>query len=147
MKILICGLPGSGKSTLADTLSELVGAIWINADEVREHYDDWDFTPEGRARQAQRMRYLSDGAILAKRIVIADFVAPTAALRKQYDPDYIIWMDTINEGRYEDTNAMFEKVENADYICKTWNTTVNIIEIIEHIKSSFSTTEGYFANE
>jgi adenylylsulfate kinase len=147
MKILICGLPGSGKSTLADTLSEIVGAVWINADEVREHYDDWDFTPEGRERQAQRMRYLSDGAILSKRIVIADFVAPTAALRKQYDPDYIIWMDTINEGRYEDTNAMFEKVENADYICKTWNTTANILGIIEHIKSSISTTEGYFENE
>jgi len=58
MKILICGLPGSGKSTLAEPFAELIGAVWINADAVRERYNDWDFSPEGRIRQAQRMKHL-----------------------------------------------------------------------------------------
>jgi len=146
MKILICGLPGSGKSTLAEPLAKLIGGLWINADAVREHYDDWDFTPEGRARQAQRMRYLSDGAVMADKIAIADFVAPTAALRDQFDPDYIIWMDTIQEGRYEDTNAMFEKVTNSDYRCVAWDNETNMTAIVKHIIDSFSTTEGFFKN-
>ena len=54
MKILICGLPGSGKSTLAEPLSRLLDGVWINADEVRTHYDDWDFSIEGRIRQAEK---------------------------------------------------------------------------------------------
>ena len=74
MKILICGLPGSGKTTLAKPFAELIGGVWINADQVRERYDDWDFTPEGRIRQAQRMRYLADGVVLAGKIAVADFV-------------------------------------------------------------------------
>ena len=61
MKILIMGLPGSGKSTLAKPFAELIGGIWINADQVREKYNDWDFSPEGRVRQAQRMKHLADG--------------------------------------------------------------------------------------
>ena len=75
MKILICGLPGSGKTTLAEPLAELLGAVWINADQVRKKYDDWDFTPEGRIRQAQRMRHLSDGAVMAGKVVVTDFVS------------------------------------------------------------------------
>ena len=56
MKILIFGLPGSGKTTLAKPFADLIGGVHINADEVRGHYDDWDFSPEGRMRQAMRMR-------------------------------------------------------------------------------------------
>ena len=135
MKILICGLPGSGKSTLAEPLSVALGAVWINADAVRERYDDWDFSPDGRMRQASRMQHLSDGVLLAKNTVIADFIAPTAAIREQFKPDYIIWMDTIKEGRYEDTNAMFESVTNADFRCVEWNNTNNITEIVKHIRN------------
>jgi adenylylsulfate kinase len=79
MKILICGLPGSGKSTLAEPFAELIGAVWINADAVRERYNDWDFSPEGRIRQAQRMKHLSDGVVMAGKIAVADFVCPTEA--------------------------------------------------------------------
>ena len=114
MRILIFGLPGSGKTTLARPLSELMNAQYFNADEVRKHYDYWDFTPEGRMRQAYRMRYLCDGAISAGKIAIADFVAPTQEFGDIFQPDFSIWMDTIAEGRFEDTNKMFERPE------KTW---------------------------
>jgi len=115
LKILIFGLPGSGKSTLAEPLADLIGGVWINADQVREEYDDWDFTPEGRMRQAQRMRFLSDGVVRAGKIAVTDFVCPTEAARRAFNPDFTVWMDTIKEGRFEDTNAMFETPPNCDY--------------------------------
>ena len=120
MKILICGLPGAGKSTLAEPFARLIGGIWINADQVRKEYDDWDFSPEGRMRQAQRMRYLSDGVVRAGKIAITDFVCPTEAARRAFDPDFTVWMDTIKEGRFEDTNKMFEPPVKCDYHVSGW---------------------------
>jgi len=84
MKILIFGLPGSGKTTLAEPFAKLIGAVHINADAIREEYNDWDFTPEGRMRQAQRMKYLADGIVKAGKICVADFVAPTKAARDEF---------------------------------------------------------------
>ena len=120
MKILICGLPGSGKSTLAEPFAKLINGVWINADQVREQYNDWDFTQGGRMRQAQRMRYLSDGVVRAGGIAVADFVCPTNNARREFDADYTVWMDTIKEGRYEDTNRMFEKPTNVNYHVAEW---------------------------
>jgi len=120
MKILIYGLPGSGKSTLAEPFAELVNGVWLNADKVRHMYDDWDFTPEGRIRQAQRMRHLADGVVMAGKIAVADFVCPTEEARTVFAPDYTVWMDTIQEGRYEDTNALFEKPAKVDYHVSKW---------------------------
>ena len=120
MKILIFGLPGSGKSTLAEPFAKLVGGVWLNADAVRKEYDDWDFTPEGRMRQAMRMKFLADGVVKAGKIAIADFVCPTEAARAEFNPDFIVWMDTIKEGRFEDTNKMFEKPVNFDYHVAEW---------------------------
>lgn len=134
MKILICGLPGSGKSTLAEPFAELIGAVWINADAVRERYDDWDFSPEGRIRQANRMKHLSDGVVMAGKIAVADFVAPTDKARAEFDADYVIWMDTIKEGRFEDTNAMFEKPTNVDYHVATWfkDTHAELVKVVQN---------------
>lgn len=132
MKILIYGLPGSGKSTLAEPFAELVNGIWLNADKIRHMYDDWDFTPEGRIRQAQRMRYLADGVVMAGKIAVADFVCPTEEARKLFAPDYTVWMDTIKQGRFEDTNAMFEKPETVDYHVSQWfdNTPAALLPVV-----------------
>ena len=134
MKILIFGLPGSGKSTLAEPFANLIGGVWINADKVRSHYDDWDFTLEGRMRQALRMRYLADGVVLSGKIAVADFVCPTEAARHEFAPDYTVWMDTIKEGRYEDTNKMFEQPPNCDYHVSQWfdNTHEQLVEVFRH---------------
>ena len=115
MKILICGLPGSGKTTLAKPFAELIGAVHINADAIREEYNDWDFTLEGRMRQAARMKYLADGIVKAGKVCVADFVAPTRKAREEFDADYVVWMDTIDKGRFEDTNKMFEPLEREEF--------------------------------
>lgn len=122
MKILIFGLPGSGKSTLAEPFAELIDATWLNADRVREQANDWDFTLEGRMRQAKRMRDLADDVVANGGIAVADFVCPTERARQEFAPDYTVWMDTIEQGRYEDTNAMFEKPPACDYHVAKWFT-------------------------
>lgn len=119
-KILIMGLPGSGKSTLAEPFAKMLGGVWLNADQVRSEYNDWDFSPEGRIRQAMRMRYLADGVVKAGRIAVADFVCPTQQAREEFAADYIVWMDTIKSGRFEDTNKMFEPPTHFDYHVSAW---------------------------
>jgi adenylylsulfate kinase len=120
MKILIMGLPGSGKSTLAAPFAQLVNGVWLNADAVRKEYDDWDFSPEGRIRQAQRMRYLADGVVRAGQVAVADFVCPTEQARTEFAPDYTVWMDTIKAGRFEDTNRVFVPPSHVDYHVSEW---------------------------
>ena len=115
------GLPGSGKTYLAQRLQPLLNSAWFNADKVREMANDWDFSPEGRKRQSLRMKSLADYESENKRIVICDFICPTSETRKMFDPDIVIWLDTIKEGRFEDTNKLFEKPENIDFRVTEWN--------------------------
>ena len=113
--ILIMGLPGSGKTTLASELVPLLKAKWLNADEVRKEANDWDFSAEGRTRQAKRMWAKAKEFRDQGNHVVAGFVCPTPAARALFPADFIIWVDTIKEGRFDDTNKMFVKPEKYNY--------------------------------
>jgi energy-coupling factor transporter ATP-binding protein EcfA2 len=118
-RILVMGLPGAGKTTLAQWIVDFLQREkkkvgWLNADDVRKKYDDWDFSESGRIRQSKRMRELAD-SMTDMDFVICDFVAPLAEMRHNFKADWTIWMDTIREGRYADTNAMFQEPEQYDF--------------------------------
>ena len=127
IKILICGLPGSGKTTLAKKLQKELAYAWFNADKVREQFNDWDFSPEGRIRQAKRMFDLCEGL---DKSCIADFVAPTKEIRQIFNPDIIILMNTIKESKYADTNKIFE-TPKANIVIQDFS--YNIEDIIQSI--------------
>ena len=71
-------------------------------------------------RQALRMRYLADGVVRAGKVAVADFVCPTEQARMEFNPDFTVWMDTIKEGRYEDTNKIFVNPPRCDYHVSEW---------------------------
>ena len=132
--ILVMGLPGAGKTTLANELSQLIECKRLNADEIRKAANDWDFSLEGRKRQAKRM---CDEALRIKKEgnnVIADFICPTPEARKLFPADYIIWVDTIKEGRFEDTNQMFVKPEKFNFHVTTQDAKVWASKILEDLK-------------
>ena len=114
IKVLVMGLPGSGKTTLSNKLAPLLKAARVNADEVRKKFNDWDFSLEGRIRQSNRMNELSDDEIKNNNNVITDFICPTKEARKRFKADYLIWMNTITKGRFDDTNKMFEDPETSE---------------------------------
>jgi len=112
--ILVMGLPGSGKTTLSKKLTEKLDAVWLNADEIRKKYNDWDFSEAGRLRQSLRMKDLSNSFLKKGKSVIADFICPTPKTRENFNPDIIIWVDTIKKCKFEDTNSMFVPPEKYD---------------------------------
>jgi len=118
-RILIMGLPGAGKTYLAQHIVDHLQAEkkrvgWLNADDVRKKYNDWDFSEAGRIRQSLRMRELAD-AMTDVDYVICDFVAPLVEMRNNFKADWTIWVDTIDKGRYEDTNKAFVPPEVYDF--------------------------------
>jgi len=149
-RILVMGLPGSGKTYFSERLKKYLEdnssvatmpmwrsstmeicparytskVDWFNADEIRKRFNDWDFSKEGRIRQSIRM---FDFAISCNGdFVICDFVAPLVEMRNNFKADWTIWVDTIREGRYADTNAMFQEPEVYDFRiteqnCEKWS--------------------------
>ena len=129
------GLPGAGKTTLADELAPLLNAKRLNADEVRNSANDWDFSEEGRTRQAKRM---ADFALKLKNegnYVIADFICPTPKARSLFPADYVVWVDTIKEGRFDDTNKMFVKPQKYDFHVTSQNAKGWAPKIFEDLKN------------
>jgi GTPase SAR1 family protein len=140
-KILVMGLPGSGKTYLAERLKKYledngdimkispgkvlnyegipdhsiwkVSVDWFNADEVRKRFNDWDFSKEGRIRQSIRM--FEFAMKCSGEFVICDFVAPLPEMRHNFKADWTIWMDTIDAGRYDDTNKAFVPPDVYDF--------------------------------
>ena len=132
--ILIMGLPGAGKTTLANELAKLIKSKRLNADEIRRAANDWDFSEEGRTRQSKRMAEVALKLKNEGNNVIADFICPTPEARKIFPADYIIWVDTIKEGRFEDTNQMFVKPENFNFHVTTQDAKVWAPKIFEDLK-------------
>ena len=129
------GLPGAGKTTLANELAPLLNAKRLNADEVRKAANDWDFSEEGRIRQAKRM---ADFALKLKdegNYVIADFICPTPKARSLFPADYVVWVDTIKEGRFDDTNKMFVKPQKYDFHVTSQNAKSWAPKIFEDLKN------------
>ena len=135
MKILIFGLSGSGKTTLAKPFAELINGVHINADDIRTKHDDWDFSIKGRHRQSLRMGHIADGVVMAGKIAVLDFICPTAVTRDWVNADYSIWMDTIKESKYKDTDVIFQKpdLKEINYHVNEWfdDTHTQLVDIIK----------------
>jgi len=132
--ILIMGLPGAGKTTLANELATIIKSKRLNADEIRRAANDWDFSEEGRTRQAKRMADLADKYKQEGNYVVCDFICPTPKARELFSADFIVWVDTIKKGKYDDTNAMFVKPEKFDFHVTTHDAKVWATQIAEKIK-------------
>ena len=128
------GLPGAGKTTLADELAPMLNAKRLNADEIRKAANDWDFSIEGRIRQAKRMYKMAKNLRNEGYFVVADFICPTPEARSLFPADYVVWVDTIKEGRFDDTNKMFVKPEKYDFHVTSQDSSLWAPKIFEDLK-------------
>jgi hypothetical protein len=157
VKILIMGLPGAGKTYFAERLKQYLEdnsglatmpasrmtqmespptnykskVDWFNADDIRKRFNDWDFSREGRIRQSLRMAEFA--LKCTGDYVICDFVAPLPEMRHNFKADWVIWIDTIDAGRYEDTNKAFIPPNVYDFRITEQNAEVWSEFVGEHI--------------
>ena len=138
IKILVMGLPGSGKTTFTKKLVAVcpLHIDAYDADFVRTIFNDWDFSIEGRKRQSLRMSHLCSWSMYRiKCHCVCDFICPTEETRKLFNADITVWMDTIKESRFEDTNKIFETPSKYDYRITNYNQEDDVIkELLEYIK-------------
>mgnify|MGYP005688771465 FL=1 len=143
MKILIMGLPGSGKTWLGERLGQHFMIPYWDADDVRRIYgQDWDFSPQAREKQALRMRKLAE----VDPISISGFVCPLPGYRRHFFPDKLIWMDTVQESEYEDTNKLFKPPTKYDLRIKTWIDEGQLYKCLEDFSLGTKDIES-FSNE
>jgi len=133
MKILFMGLPGSGKTYISERVSKILECAWYNADNVRHMAKDWDFSESGRVRQSQRMRAFADFEKSHNRNVICDFVCPTEETRKEFDADIVVWVNTIEKGRFENTNKVFVPPKEGDFVIESRYNDSDIKKLSEDI--------------
>jgi len=138
-KILIMGLPGAGKTYLAKQVYRELNAVWINGDKVRKKFKDWDFTKNGRIRQAKRLNKLSNEHIKRGKDVVVDFICPNKDSFKYFKADFVVWLDTIKKGRYirkhlDDINPIFKKPKKFDIRVTTKDAKLWKLAVIDRIK-------------
>lgn len=137
MKILIMGLPGAGKTHLAKRLHVHLNCAWYNADKVREMANDWDFSDAGRRRQSERMNTIATFEAVRGRTVICDFVCPTGQTRDEFNADITIWMNTIEAGRFDNTNKIFEEPTDFDYVIESFQSDEWILDLANRMKETY----------
>ena len=142
MKILIMGLPGTGKTWLGERLGKHFNIPYWDADDIRRIYNDWNFSSLGREKQALRMRKLAEVAPIS----ISGFVCPLPGYRRHFFPDKVIWMDTIKESEYEDTNKLFQPPTKFDVRITKWIDEKKLYNSLEDFNLGTKDIEN-FSNE
>ena len=142
MKILIMGLPGTGKTWLGERLGKHFNIPYWDADDIRRIYNDWNFSSLGREKQALRMRKLAE----VDPISISGFVCPLPGYRRHFFPDKVIWMDTIKESEYEDTNKLFQPPTKFDMRITKWIDEKKLYNSLEDFNLGTKDIEN-FSNE
>ena len=136
-RILIFGLSGSGKTTFAEKLwqalkNENINYAYFNADKIRDMFNDYDFSINGRIRQSDRMFKLCE---MKREGAIVDFICPYETLRKRFN--YFVWMNTIKESDYKDTDKIYQQPKDiqADMIITDFNYDDKIKTVVNDIKN------------
>lgn len=133
LSILVMGLPGTGKTTLASALAEWGELPCYNADVIREAAADWDFSLDGRLRQAGRMRVLSQFELACGRDVVCDFVCPTDETRRVFCSHVTVWMDTHDKSIYHDTDLLFEPPSSCDFRVRSFREVDAVLESLKQL--------------